>query len=80
MGPGCLLRSWNRDLKQGVEAKPGCFLDRLMELGHLTPIEHASFSFGIEGVSRNLLAPDYQAPHCQFQRQVPALCVRSQCR
>lgn len=29
---------------------------RLMELGHLSPIEHASFTFGIEGVSRVLLA------------------------
>ena len=25
-------------------------------MGHLSPIEHASFSFGIEGVSRALLA------------------------
>lgn len=28
----------------------------LMDMGHLSPIEHASFTFGIEGVSRVLLA------------------------
>ena len=53
----CYSAAGIEDLKQGVEAKNQyAFLDRLMELGHLTPIEHASFSFGIEGVSRSLLA------------------------
>ena len=28
----------------------------LMDLGHESPIEHVSFSFAIEGVSRSLLA------------------------
>ncbi len=37
-------------------AKSGEFIDRLMQLGHLSPVEHASFTFGIEGVSRALLA------------------------
>lgn len=32
------------------------FLDMLSELGHESPVEHASFTFGIEGVSRALLA------------------------
>lgn len=32
------------------------FLGRLMGMGHQSPIEHASFTFGIEGVSRALLA------------------------
>ena len=32
------------------------FLDMLSDLGHESPIEHASFTFGIEGVSRTLLA------------------------
>lgn len=45
------------DLKKGIEAKnQEPFLERLMEFGHLSPIEHASFTFGIEGVSRSLLA------------------------
>jgi len=32
------------------------FVKRLMAFGHLSPIEHAVFTFGIEGVSRSLLA------------------------
>ena len=32
------------------------FLDMLTEIGHASPIEHASFTFAIEGVSRSLLA------------------------
>lgn len=38
--------------KEGVER----FLTMLMEMGHESPIEHVSFTFGIEGVSRALLA------------------------
>ena len=30
------------------------FLTRLMDMGHASPIEHASFTFAIEGVSRAL--------------------------
>lgn len=32
------------------------FVEKLMEMGHESPIEHVSFTFGIEGVSRTLLA------------------------
>ncbi len=32
------------------------FLNLLTDLGHASPIEHATFTFGIEGVSRALLA------------------------
>lgn len=32
------------------------FIKKLVDMGHLSPIEHASFTFGIEGVSRALLA------------------------
>lgn len=32
------------------------FLTMLSELGHESPVEHATFTFGIEGVSRALLA------------------------
>lgn len=42
---------------QGLtEEKTASFLDMLSEIGHESPIEHASFTFGIEGVSRSLLA------------------------
>ncbi|MDR0840829.1 MAG: FAD-dependent thymidylate synthase [Christensenellaceae bacterium] len=40
------------DVLPGAEG----FVDKLVELGHLSPIEHASFTFGAEGVSRALLA------------------------
>ncbi len=36
--------------------KTESFLELLTSLGHESPIEHASFTFGIEGVSRALLA------------------------
>lgn len=36
--------------------KTQSFLEMLMGLGHASPIEHLSFTFGIEGVSRSLLA------------------------
>lgn len=32
------------------------FIERLMSMGHESPIEHIAFTFGIEGVSRSLLA------------------------
>lgn len=36
--------------------KTAAFLQRLADVGHASPIEHASFTFGIEGVSRTFLA------------------------
>ena len=36
--------------------KTADFLQKLSDLGHASPIEHASFTFGIEGVSRTFLA------------------------
>ena len=36
--------------------KTDSFLRMLGDLGHESPLEHASFTFGIEGVSRTLLA------------------------
>ncbi len=39
-----------------TEEKTSQFVDMLAEIGHESPIEHASFTFGIEGVSRALLA------------------------
>lgn len=36
--------------------KTAAFLQKLADLGHASPIEHASFTFGIEGVSRTFLA------------------------
>ena len=36
--------------------KTAAFIDMLSSLGHESPIEHVSFTFAIEGVSRSLLA------------------------
>lgn len=45
------------ELKKGVEARDQAkFIQVLMDMGHLSPVEHASFTFAIEGVSRSLLA------------------------
>jgi len=47
------------------------FLNRLMSMGHESPIEHITFTFGIEGVSRSLLA--------QFTRhRIASYSVKSQ--
>ena len=39
-----------------TEEKTDSFLRMLTDIGHESPIEHASFTFAIEGVSRSLLA------------------------
>jgi len=53
----CYSTAGIEELQQGIEARSqDAFLERLMAFGHLSPIEHASFTFGIEGVSRSLLA------------------------
>lgn len=36
--------------------KTASFVEMLAQIGHQSPVEHASFTFGIEGVSRSLLA------------------------
>ncbi len=44
-------------VREGLtEEKTASFVDMLREIGHESPIEHVSFTFGIEGVSRSLLA------------------------
>lgn len=39
-----------------TDEKAAGFLEMLSQLGHESPVEHVSFTFGIEGVSRSLLA------------------------
>lgn len=44
-------------IQEGLtEEKTADFVDMLAQIGHESPMEHASFTFGIEGVSRSLLA------------------------
>lgn len=45
------------EISEGLtEEKTASFVEMLAEIGHESPIEHASFTFGIEGVSRSFLA------------------------
>ena len=49
----CYSKSDISDVREGLtEEKTASFLDMLSSLGHQSPIEHASFTFGIEGISR----------------------------
>ena len=67
----CYSDSGIEDLQESVAPKAGAMVERLMEYGHLSPIEHASFTFGVEGVSRSLLA--------QLTRhRIASFCVQSQ--
>ncbi len=49
----CYSPSGVEDLKEKIESKDqAAFVEKLASIGHLSPIEHVSFSFGIEGISR----------------------------
>lgn len=49
----CYSPSDIESLKEKIKAKDQrAFVERLMKMGHMTPIEHASFTFAIEGISR----------------------------
>lgn len=53
----CYSSSSISELKENLtEEKIGSFVNMLAEMGHESPIEHINFTFGIEGVSRALLA------------------------
>lgn len=53
----CYSPSSIDDLMENLtEEKTAGFVQMLAQIGHESPIEHASFTFGIEGVSRSLLA------------------------
>ena len=53
----CYAQADVESLHERVEAKDQqAFVERVMERGHLSVTEHASFTFAVEGVSRALLA------------------------
>lgn len=53
----CYSPSSIEELREGLtDEKVSSFVEMLAEIGHESPIEHAYFTFGIEGVSRSLLA------------------------
>lgn len=59
------------------------FLDKLASMGHESPLEHAYFTFGIEGVSRALLAQITRhrivSFRVQSQRYVKSDCIPRVC-
>ncbi|MBQ9211827.1 MAG: FAD-dependent thymidylate synthase [Clostridia bacterium] len=53
----CYSKATIEDLKNKVEEKDqAAFIERLLSMGHESVFEHACFTFGVEGVSRVLLA------------------------
>ena len=53
----CYANAAPDELYDGLtEEKAAGFVERLASYGHESPIEHATFTFAIEGVSRSLLA------------------------
>ena len=53
----CYSKSDIQGLNQKISEKDQTsFINRLMAMGHESVLEHASFTFGVEGVSRVLLA------------------------
>lgn len=53
----CYSSSDIDDLMDGLtEEKTDEFIKKLTNMGHESPLEHCSFTFGVEGVSRALLA------------------------
>ncbi len=53
----CYSESNATDILDGLDGeKTAKFLNMLLNLGHESPVEHVSFTFAIEGVSRSLLA------------------------
>ena len=61
-----------------TDEKAAAFVEMLSEIGHESPIEHASFTFGIEGDSRSLLAQITR--HRILLGKKSALCARGQLR
>ena len=61
------------DLLDGLdEEKTARFLTMLSDLGHASPIEHASFTFGI-GCQPYPAGPDHPPPHRVLQRPESAV-------
>lgn len=49
----CYSPAGVEELRQKIEAgDQAAFVEKLAAIGHLSPIEHVSFTFGIEGISR----------------------------
>ena len=56
-----------------TEDKAAAFIEKIVDLGHLSTIEHVSFSFGIEGRVSHASGTDHAAPYREFFGAVAAL-------
>ena len=68
----CYSASDIATIKDGLtDEKTASFVEMLAEIGHESPIEHAYFTFVIEGVSRSLLAqiPRHRIAYFSVQSQ-----------
>jgi thymidylate synthase (FAD) len=73
----CYSPSDVEGLKDRIETKDQtAFIEKLMKMGHISPVEHASFTFAIEGISRacshQLVRHRIASYSQQSQRYVPA--------
>ncbi len=66
----CYSESGCENIMDGLNnEKTEKFIRMLSDLGHESPIEHISFTFAIEGVSRSLLAQITRHRHASFSVQ-----------
>ena len=66
----CYSDSGCEDIMEGLDReKTDSFVRMLASIGHESPVEHASFTFAIEGVSRTLLAQITRHRHASFSVQ-----------
>lgn len=66
----CYSESGCENIMDGLDdEKTVNFIKMLADLGHESPIEHVSFTFAIEGVSRSLLAQITRHRHASFSVQ-----------
>ena len=66
----CYADSSCENIMDGLDdEKTNSFVKMLSDIGHESPIEHVSFTFGIEGVSRTLLAQITRHRHASFSVQ-----------
>ena len=68
----CYSKSTIEDLRDKISRKDQSeFIEKLMNMGHESVLEHVTFSFGVEGVSRVLLAQltRHRIASCSVQSQ-----------
>lgn len=66
----CYSDSGCENIMDGLDhEKTSRFVKMLTDMGHESPVEHVSFTFAIEGVSRSLLAQITRHRHASFSVQ-----------